>query len=905
MAEERGAVPPWHALSPAEALDRLDATPAGLTSAEAGSRRARHGPNRLPEPPRRSALARFLDQFRNLLIYVLLGAAAISAGLGHPLDSLVILAVVLVNGIVGFVQEGRAEAALAALAQLIAPHAAVLRDGRRQDLDAAELVPGDIVLLEAGDRVPADLRLIAARGLRAEEAMLTGESVPADKGTGEVAAAAPLGDRDGIVFSGTLIVAGQGRGVVVATGAATELGQVSAMLARVGTLETPLLRAMNRFARLATFVILGVAACAFAYAILAGRGTAEAFMAVVGLAVAAIPEGLPAVMTVTLAIGVRRMAARHAIIRRLPAVETLGAVGIICSDKTGTFTRNEMVVGAVVTPAGTLRIEGEGYGPEARIEAPSEAARAALAALARAGALCNDATLVHAEGGEGPGGEASDGAWQVLGDPMEGALLALAARAGVAADLPRRDAIPFDSRHRYMATLHEAEGAALLALKGAPEAVLPLTGADPAPWEDAAAELAAQGFRVLAIAEARLPPDAALDGARLPRLDLLGLVGLLDPARPEAIAAVAECRAAGIRVKMITGDHPGTARAIAAALGLANTAEALTGTDLDALDQAGLEAAAARVDVFARVSPEQKLRLVTALQKDGAVIAMTGDGVNDAPALKRADIGIAMGRKGTEAAKESADMVLADDNFASIAAAVREGRVVFDNIQKVIAWTLPTNGGEALVILAALLLGLALPITPVQILWVNMVTTVALGLTLAFEPAERDVMARPPRPPGGGLLSALLLRRVVMVSLLMAGFAFTLDLWASWRGLPAEASRTLVVNAIVAMEIGYLFAARQARLSGFSAEGFRGTPAIWTGLGLVVLAQLAFIYAPPLQAAFGTAPQGPVELLAAIAAGAALLLVVEGEKWLGRRGDRLTRSGNPSPRAAPPSDRRR
>ena len=873
-----GPPPSWHALSAEAALERLGASPDGLSATEAALRLARHGPNRLPEPPRRGAIRRFLDQFRNLLIYVLLGSATVSAALGHWLDAGVILAVVLLNGIVGFIQEGRAEAALAAIRDLLAPHAAVLRDGARRDVDAVGLVPGDIVLLEAGDRVAADLRLLSGRGLRAEEAMLTGESVPAGKDAAPVAADAPLGDRAPLLFSGTLVVAGQGRGVVVATGAATEIGQVSALLARVEVLETPLLRQMNRFARLATAVILGVSALAFLVAIAGGRAATEAFMAVVGLAVAAIPEGLPAVMTVTLAIGVRRMAARNAIIRHLPAVETLGAVGVICSDKTGTFTRNEMVAGTVVTPAGTLRIEGEGYGPEGTIGCadgapPPPAALAALAALGRAAALCNDAALRRRE----------DGRWEVLGDPMEGALLALAGRVGVSADLPRRDAIPFDARHRWMATLHDTPRGALLALKGAPEAVLPLCTTAPAPWEAAAHGLAAEGFRVLALAEARLPEGATLEFGRIPPLTLLGLVGLLDPPRQEAVEAVGVCRAAGIRVAMITGDHPGTARAIGTALGLVNTTAPLTGNDLDRLDDAALRQAVAATDIFARVSPEQKLRLVAALQDGGAVVAMTGDGVNDAPALKRADVGVAMGRKGTEAAKEAADMVLADDNFASIAAAVREGRTVFDNIQKLIAWTLPTDGGEALVVLAALLLGLALPITPVQILWINMVTAVALGLTLAFEPPERDAMARPPRPPGAPLLDRLLLWRMAFVSVLMAAAAFALDLWATRQGLTAEASRTLVVNAIVAMEIGYLFAARQGQLSGLSADGLRGTPAIWTGIAIVAAAQLLLTYAPPLQSAFGTAPLGLVEWALCTAAGALLLAAVEIEKAVRRR----------------------
>jgi magnesium-transporting ATPase (P-type) len=869
--------PPWHALPAAEVLGRLDTTPEGLRTAEATSRLARHGPNRLPEAKRRSALARFLDQFRNLLIGVLLVSAAISALLGEGLDAAVIVAVVVLNAVFGFIQEGKAEAALAAISGLLAPRAAVLRDGARRDLDAADLVPGDVVLVEAGDRVPADLRLLSAHGLRAEEALLTGESVPADKATAPVEAAAGTGDRGCMLFSGTLVVAGQGRGVVVATGPATEIGRVGALLARIEKLETPLLRQMDRFARIATAVILGVSALAFAVAVATGRPVAEAFMAVVGLSVAAIPEGLPAVLTVALAIGVRRMAARHAIVRRLPAVETLGSVGVICSDKTGTFTRNEMVAGAVVTPAGRLRIEGEGYGPRATVtdEAggpPAPGALAELAALARIGALCNDAVLA----GTGPDR-------QVLGDPMEGALLTLAARAGVAPDLPREDVLPFDAGTRWMATLHDAPGGALLAVKGAPEAVLPLCDADPAPWTQAAADLAAEGFRVLALAEASLPDGEALDPAILPPLTLRGLVGLLDPPRPEAIAAVAECRAAGIRVVMITGDHPGTARAIGAALGLARTGAAVTGAELEAMDEAALRRAVEHADVFARVSPEQKLRLVAALQEGGAVVAMTGDGVNDAPALKRADIGVAMGRKGTEAAKEAAHIVLADDNFATIAAAVREGRTVHDNIRKIIAWTLPTDGGEALVVLAALLFGLALPITPVQILWINLVTTVALGLTLAFEPPEAGVMARPPRRPDAPLLDRVLLWRMALVAGLMALIAFALDLWAARRGLPEEAGRTMVVHAIVAMEVGYLFAARSETRTGLTWSGLRGTKAIWAGIAACVALQAAFGLAPPLQAAFGTVVLGPAELALCLAAGALPLLAVEADKALRRR----------------------
>jgi len=888
----------WHALPAAMALETLGSGPEGLSAADAAERLARHGPNRLPAAPRPGPIARFLAQCRNLLIYVLLIAAAVSFVLGHPLDAAVILAVVVLNAIVGFVQEGKAEQALAAIRDMLAPRAMVLRDGRRTEIEATGLVPGDVVLLEAGDRVPADLRVLTAHGLRAEEAILTGESVPTDKSPDAVEPDAALGDRTCLLFSGTMVVAGQGRGLVVATGGATEIGKVSAMLADVQTLETPLLRQMHGFARLLTVVILVVSALVFGVALLQGRPADESFMAVVGLAVAAIPEGLPAVLTITLAIGVRRMAARNAIIRRLPAVETLGAVAVICSDKTGTFTRNEMVAGAVLTAAGRLAIEGEGYGPRAGIATaeggePDPGALELMRRLAHAGALCNDAELKQGE----------DGHWGVLGDPMEGALLALGARAGVAADASRLDAIPFDSRHRWMATLHaDGRDGRLVAVKGGPEAILALCASeataegerpiDVTAWDRGAHDLAGGGFRVLAIAEARLPADGAIALDAMPPLTLLGLVGLVDPPRPEAIEAVAECASAGIAVKMITGDHPGTARAIGQQLGLRRTDRAMTGHDLEALDDAALREAARGTDVFARTSPEQKLRLVTALQADGAIVAMTGDGVNDAPALKRADVGVAMGRKGTEAAKEASDMVLADDNFASIAAAVREGRTVHDNLQKVIAWTLPTNGGQSLVVIAAIMLGLALPISPVQILWINLVCSVALGTTLAFEPPERDVMARPPRPTEASLLPGNLVWRVVFVSLVMAALAFALDVWGASRGLGMAETRTIVVNAVVAMGVGYLFAARQSRGTGFSPEGFRGTPAIWIGVTAVAAAQALLTWAPLMNQVFGTAPLGLAETAACIGAGAVLLVLVELEKAAVRRiGGRRRRRG--------------
>ncbi len=873
-----GPPPPWHALPPDAALTALAADPGGLSDDDAAERLARHGRNALPPPPRPSWRARALRQFDDLLIRVLLLAAALTALLGEWADTAVILAVVLINAAIGLLQEGRAERALEAIGGLLAPRAAVLRDGLRRTLPAEALVPGDIVLLEAGDRIPADLRLIDAAALRVEEAPLTGESVPSAKTASAVPPATPLAERASMAFAGTIAVAGQGRGVVVATGPGSEIGRVGAMLAGLGQAETPLLRQMRDLARLLTGLVLGLAAIVFAVAVLwHGMKVAEAVLVVVSLAVSAIPEGLPAVLSVTLALGVRRMAARNAIIRRLPAVETLGAVGVICTDKTGTLTMNEMAVRSAAWPGGSARVEGQGYAPDGAVAIEGAAPPARLMDVAL---LCNDAALR-----EGPRG------WVVEGDPMEGALLAFAARAGADADAleaehPRLATLPFDAAHRLMATLHAQGAAALVAVKGAPEAVLPRCVAeaggapfDPAAWMARAEAMAARGERVLALAMRE--EDARPEALGLPDgLVLLGLLGLADPPRPEARAAVAECRAAGIRVVMITGDHAATGCAIAAELGIAEAPRALTGAALDAMDDAALAEAVARTDVFARVSPAQKLRLVEALQRDGVVVAMTGDGVNDAPALKRADIGIAMGRRGTEAATQAAQMVLADDNFASIAAAVREGRTVYDNLRKVIVWNLPTDGGEALVIAFAVLFGLALPMTPLQVLWINTITATALGMALAFEPMERGTMAEPPRDPRQPLLSGFLLWRFLLVSALIAAASFGIYGWVLGRGAGEEVARTAVVNTIVALEIAYLLVVRRGRGTLLSAAA--PTPALLLGIGVTVAGQGLLTYLAPLQAVFGTAALGGAEWAAVGTATIVFLAVLEAEKAVRR-----------------------
>jgi calcium-translocating P-type ATPase len=855
-----------HATPPADCLAGLAATPDGLTAPEAARRLAEQGPNRLPDVRARGPLVRFLRHFHNVLIYVLIGAAVVTGALQHWVDTGVILAVVLANAIIGFIQEGKAEAAMAAIRGILAPKAAVLRDGRRVSVDGADLVPGDIVLLEAGDKVPADLRVIEARGLAAQEAILTGESVPVEKGQTPVAADAALGDRRSMLWSGTLVTQGTARGLVVATGSGTEIGRIGGLLAGVEQLTTPLVAQIDHFARWLSFLILLVAGLLLVYGYYVGHMPfADLFMAVVGVSVAAIPEGLPAVMTITLAIGVQAMARRNAIVRRLPAIEAIGSVSVICTDKTGTLTRNEMVVAAAETAEGVFAIDGEGYAPEGAISPAGDLAR-----LAQAAALCNDASLHR-----------KDGVWMVEGDPMEGALLAFAGKVGGDHAARRLDAIPFDSRHRFMAVLTEGPLGRVTQVKGAPERVLRMCdGIDLHIWHDRAEALARRGLRVLALAE-RPEPGEQIDAATLEDgLTFLGLVGLIDPPRPEAIAAVAECRAAGIRVKMITGDHAGTAAAIGAQIGLANPHRVLTGADLDKLDDAQLALEVTDVDIFARTSPEHKLRLVTALQAHGMSVAMTGDGVNDAPALKRADAGIAMGLKGSEAAKEAADLVLADDNFASIAAAVREGRTVYDNLKKVISWTLPTNAGESMVVILALLAGLALPVTAVQILWINLITAITLGLALAFEPTETGTMARPPRARLAPILSGELVWHVVLVATLFLAAVFGVFTYAIDKGYPLALAQTMAMNTLVVLEIFHLFFIRNIHSTSLTWAAARGTKVVWSVVIAITAAQFAVTYLAPLQVVLGTAPVPVFDGLLIVGIGAAFFALIEIEKQI-------------------------
>ncbi|MGJ0483866.1 MAG: cation-transporting P-type ATPase [Methylomicrobium sp.] len=885
----------WHELEADDVVERLNsARHRGLSSQEARMRVKQYGRNRLPPPRKRSAFLRFLLQFHNVLIYVMLVAAGTTAMLSDWVDTGVLLAAVLVNAIIGFIQEGKAEQAMDAIRSMLSLHTTVLRDAKRAEIEAENLVPGDIVVLASGDKVPADLRLLASKGLRVNEAILTGESEAVEKSVAPVQRDAPLGERYCMLYSGTLVTSGQATGIVAATGVRTELGQISSMLEQVQSMATPLLRQITGFGHWLALAIVLMSIATFVIGVLwHGHPPTEMFMMAVALAASAIPEGLPAIMTITLALGMRRMAKRHAIIRHLPAVETLGAVTVICSDKTGTLTRNEMTVQRLATADHIFDISGVGYEPDGGVYLKETAVTAddypELAEIARAAVLCNDAQLHHH----------ADESWQVAGDPTEGALLAFAVKVGKdpgweRETRPRTDAIPFESEHRLMATLHhDHKGGGFIYVKGAPERILEMCDRqgglrqaeavlDAGYWHRCAKEFAAVGLRVLAIA-GKLVEDSRreVSFADLEHgFTLLALVGIIDPPRDEAITAVATCAGAGIRVKMNTGDHVDTAQAIGARLGIGLGKPALTGAELETLDDEQLRGVALDVDVFARASPEHKLRLMQALQAAGQIVAMTGDGVNDAPALKRADVGVAMGLKGTEAAKEAADMVLADDNFATIGNAVRVGRGIYDNIQKFILFMLPTNGGEALVVLAAIFFELTLPLTPAQVLWINMVTSSTLGLALAFERPERDVMNRKPRDPRESLLSWFFAWRVLMVSVLFMTGALGLFLWELDRGSSLETARTMAVSTVVGAEMFYLLNSRYIYKSVLSFKGLFGNYYVLIAIAACTALQIAYTHAEPMQALFGSTDLSVDEWLKVICAGMFVFIIAELEKLL-------------------------
>ncbi|MDX9884295.1 cation-transporting P-type ATPase [Thauera sp.] len=886
-----------HGLGADEVMARLSSDSAGLSAAEAERRLAELGPNRLPTPPKEGLLKRFFKHFNDVLIYVLLAAATITAVLGHWIDTGVILGVVVINAIIGFIQEGKAEQALEGIRKMLSLRAHARREGQWSEVDADGLVPGDIVRLRSGDRVPADLRLVEATNLRIEESALTGESVPADKSTDAVDAKAGVGDRFGMAFSGTLVAAGRGIGVVVATGANTELGRINRLIAEVQTLQTPLTRQMAQFSKILSVAIVALAALMLVIGLQVHElPLAEVFLAAIGFAVAAIPEGLPAILTITLALGVQRMAQRNAITRKLTAVETLGAVTVICSDKTGTLTKNEMTARHVVTRGGFYEVSGTGYRPEGDITLDGRSASlqssSHLHAVIEVVAVANDTHVAE-----------EDGQWKVTGEPTEGALRTLADKAGFDADAHERHAsIPFESANKFMATLNTVPGGTRrILLKGAPDRLLDrcaselgaedeLQPLDRAFWEEQIEALSAEGLRVLAAAAREVAGDK--DELALEDLEedmvFLGLIGIIDPPRPEATDAIRSCHTAGIRVKMITGDHAGTARAIGIEMGLgtADELKVISGAEIEAASDEELQAIAHDCDIFARTSPEHKLRLVKALQARGEVVAMTGDGVNDAPALKRADVGVAMGIKGTEATKEAAEIVLADDNFSTIERAVEEGRTIYDNLRKAILFILPTNGAQGLVMLAAVVLGLTLPLTPVQILWVNMVVAVTLALALAFEPAEPGVMQRPPRRPGAPIMDRAMLGRVGFVSLLIGGATIGSFEYSLHAGMELAAARTMAVNTLVIAQAWYLFNSRFLTASSLAPARMFTNPAAQISVAILILLQLGFVYLPIMNTWFGTTPVGLDAWLAPLAIGAVVFLIIEAEKALLRARER-------------------
>ncbi len=888
---------PWHALEASEVEAHLATDHRrGLQEKEAEERSVRDGPNELPRSKPRSAVLRFLDQFKAPLVVILLISAAVTIILGGVADAMVILGVVMLNAVIGFIQEGKAVRELSALNASVVTPATVIRDGVPRRVDSTELVLGDLIQLEAGDRVPADLRIVRSRDLQADESPLTGESTSVEKRATSVAPTASLADRSCMLYASTTVTYGSGYGVVVATATDTEIGQISQMMDETAALMTPLTKKIERFSTALLWGIVALAVITFAIGILRGLPVYDMVLASVALAVGAIPEGLPAAVTIILAIGVARMAKRKAIIRQLPAVETLGSTTVICSDKTGTLTQNQMTVTGVVTAASRYSVSGSGFEPVGTISTATgydpEDSDAALTWLARAGSLCGLAD-VHEH----------DGRWEAVGDPTEAALVVLAMKVGddrqaLEARFPQLDVIPFSSDTRFMATLHANGDGRFIAMKGSVETVLSKCNTEMqgdgnlSPLQadrvlSAMADYTERGHRVLAVAVKQdAAPDAHLDTEHVEGgFSFCGMVAMIDPPRPEVREAIEQCAAAGIAVKMVTGDHVATARAIARDLGMAapdGTLHAYSGTDLEELDEAEFHQAARDGVVFARVSPEQKLRLVQSLQEHhDNVVAMTGDGVNDAPALRRADIGVAMGISGTDVAKDAADMVLTDDNFVTIVNAVREGRIVFGNLLKFIVWSLPTNIGEGLVILTAIALGLDLPVAPVQLLWVNMTTAVILGMPLAFEAGRTDIMELAPRDPGAALLSNVYIIRTFAVGamLLMGAFSvFSLELEMNGD---LDVARTAAANCLVLMEAFYLFNCRQLTLRQRS-EATGTNPYLWVGIAITLGLQVMFVYAPFMQELFHTAPVSPLSWLITAGFGVVLAVLVEIEKRIRR-----------------------
>ena len=874
-----------------QVLAHQQTQPQGLDRAEAQARLQKVGPNALPEKKGKPGWLRFLAHFNDVLIYVLLAAAVLTAVMGHWVDTLVILGVAVINALIGHIQESNAEKSLQSIRNMLSSEARVIRNGNHETIPTTDLVPGDIVVLRAGDRIPADMRLIEAHNLRVEEAILTGESTVVDKQTQPLSGELPLGDRTNLVFSGTTVSAGGGVGVVIATGQETELGHINQMMAGIEKHRTPLLVQMDKLGKAIFVIILAMMAALFVFSLVfRDIPMGELLLSLISLAVASVPEGLPAIISIILSLGVQAMARKRAIIRKLPTVETLGAMTVVCSDKTGTLTMNEMTVKAIITAESCYRVDGNSYEPVGNIylEGSDEPVQiqpgTVLEQYLRTIDLCNDSQMIQDE----------RGLWAITGGPTEGALKVLAAKANLAPVMTTLvNKIPFDSQYKYMSTHYQIGSEEQILITGAPDVIFALceqqqtrNGTEAfnrAYWETEMERYARQGLRMVAAAFKPANGETVLTHDDLNTgLIFLGIAGMMDPPRPEAIDAIHACQQAGIRVKMITGDHPQTAMSIGQMLGITNSEQAVTGYQLEKMSDAELADAAVKYDIFARTSPEHKLRLVQALQDKGEIVGMTGDGVNDAPALRQADVGIAMGIKGTEVTKEAADMVLTDDNFATIASAVKEGRRVYDNLKKTILFIMPTNLAQGLLIVIALLAGNIIPLTPVLILWMNMATSATLSFGLAFEAAERNIMRRPPRQTGQHVMDAYAVWRVAFVGTMIAIAAFALEAWLAPRGHSSEFIRTVLLQMLVCAQWVYMINCRNTE--GFSLNrGLLANKGIWLVTGVLFLLQAAIIYLPFMQMLFGTEALPLRYWFVTLAVAGVMFFIVEIEKRLTRR----------------------
>ena len=889
---------PWYQQDVNIIFQNLKTSPQGLSSEEASERLVQYGKNELPQKPPESVLQIFFRQINNPLIYVLLGSSLLAISMGKITDGLVVAGVVIINALIGFFQEFRSSQEIAALKGMVPDKTIVLRDKKPSTQMALSLVPGDIVLLQAGDKIPADIRLFEAKGCKVMEAALTGESLPSEKTPQALKGDTALADRTNMVFNGTSVASGTAKGIVVETGLRTELGKINRMLSETAQTETPLTRSIAKVAKTLTIVIVIVSVILFAVALLRGYPVADAVLAAITLAVAAIPEGIPAIITIALAIGVRRMAAQRAVIRHLPAVETLGSTTVICSDKTGTITRNEMTVRQLWTPDYNIHINGVGYGPDGSLKKENQLVKELppeISDLLTAGVLCNDAYL-----------KSQNGKWGIEGDPTEGALLTSALKAGLDIDsirdsIRRLDSIPFESEYKFMATLNDLEGTKTLYVKGAPEVIISKCALEPDQKEtvrQATNSLAQEGMRVLAFAKKKLQPhiqSISFDSVKQD-LTFIGLQALIDPPREEVKVAIQKCHSAGIKVKMITGDHQTTAAAIGKYLGIMSDQGPVPGNQLESLSEESLAETSAKVNIFSRVAPEHKLKLVSGLQKKGEIVAMTGDGVNDAPALKKADIGVAMGITGTDVSKDAADIILTDDNFATIVSAVEEGRRVYDNLIKSLAFVLPTNVGEALILLVAvasfpIVDGIPLlPMSPVQILWINLVATVSLALPLAFETKERNIMNRPPRKPNEPLLNPFVIFRTILVAviitltgigLFLKEFSNAMDAGVMSSDALSEA-QTMAVTSIVFLQIFYMLNCRSLRESIFNIGVF-ANPTVFLGIGILLALQLSYVHLPFMNRLFGSSALSLQSWAVSALCGAIVLPVITVEKIIRKK----------------------